>query len=142
MNVVSVSAPVDVIVNNDEDDKLRLREIVKLERESSPLLIVNTNEEESVPDRILLDVPIPLILTLSVPIDISLRSFECVPDIKITYPPSTFFNRSLLTPALTLPQGESEYPHVDDTSLPSDDTYISDISDLNGSQSSFLLEVE
>ena len=120
VNVLSVRLPVDVIVNNDEV-KLRLSDILKLDRVSAPLLIVNTNDEFDT-DTILLDAPSPSILTLSVPIDISLLSFECVPDIKLTYSPDVLSNRSLSTPDATVPQGESEYPHSDDVSLPLDDT--------------------
>ena len=120
VNVLSVRLPVDVIVNNDEV-KLRLSDILKLDRVSAPVLIVNTKEELET-DTILLDVPTPLILTLSVSIDISLVSFECVPDIKLTYSPVVLSKRSLPTPDASVPQGESEYPHSVDVSLPFDDT--------------------
>ena len=105
--------------------KVRARDSVKVDRESAPVLIVKREEDELndvVIERTELDVPTPLTLTLSVPIDIPLVSFECIPDIKLTYAPSTLSERLLPTPAATVLQGESEYPHDVEVSVPFGET--------------------
>ena len=69
---------------------------MKLDRERAPVLIVKRELDELnvvVIERTELDIPTPWILTFFVSIDINVTSFECVPDIKQTYPPDTLSKR-------------------------------------------------